>query len=147
MLATGLAIVVPFGTAIAVYVLVLRPVLRQRSWLRPFYDRADTVWGRIGLYLKGWKTVVVGRLSYIAGWATVAHEAIVVFLQESAPGLDWTPLTTLVLDRLGVPAEIRPTMVMLAGAVLVAALGHTMVALRKVTDGPVGHKGIGEPGA
>lgn len=132
---------------ITAYVLVLRPVLRQRVWLRFFYDRLDGFWSFVWLYFKGLRTLLTARLQYIAGWTVVAHESIAVALQTYAPAIDWSPVTTLLLDRLQVPAEMRPLAVSVLAAALLAISGHVFAWLRKFTDGPVGHKGIGEPGA
>lgn len=135
-MALALSILFLLVVLVAVYVLVLRPVLVQRGWLPAFYDQTNGFWGKVALYLQGWKTIVAARLVWLGGLAVAAHDAVLPWLT----GVDWTPLTSLVLGH--VPPELR----VLAVSLLIAGLGALFEWLRHRTNGPVGDKGLDGPG-
>lgn len=86
-------------------------------------------WQRLCFKLKGWKTILVARLYLLAGALVALHDLALPHLD----GLDWAPLI----------AKLPPWL----WPLLVLGTGMLFETLRRITTGPVGHKGEAGSGA
>lgn len=113
----------------AAYWFGLRPVLKRMPALNGFYSSADLFemgfMTRLRLMLKGWKTVIWGRVLMIAG-------AVLPLLQ----GFDFIDLSELLPPIPIGSFTLNPTIYV--PALLLPALGWINNKLRYATDGAVG---------
>lgn len=103
---------------ISAYIIIIRPILRERGAFKDFYDRADTFWQAVNDYTCGFRTK-------IAAWLIMLPSALVGIYDFVVPlmtGIDFAPITT------SVPAWAWPFILL--------AIGALFRWLRKITDGP-----------
>lgn len=122
----SLTILFVFAAAVAAYVWLVRPVLRRKAALAPYFDEADAVWVRLATALRGLRTILVARLHVLAGVLLATYEvvepAVRQALQES--GFDWRSLVPAGWGPLAVPA-------------ILIVSGLMFGWLRRITTGPV----------
>ena len=105
---------------ISAYVIIVRPILEQRGSFRDFYSRADSFWGSVGEYLKGFRTRVAAWLVMLPSALIGIHD----FLLPLVADIDFAPVTSKV------PAVAWPFILL--------AVGALFRWLRKVTTTPEG---------
>lgn len=107
---------------IAVYCLLLRPVLRQRAALAVFWTSIDAreagFLARMRRLFDGLKTKLAARIVWLSGAIVALHD----FIMPYVAGIDWTPITSQI------PPQYIP-----AGLL---ALGILFDWLRSITNKP-----------
>lgn len=116
-----IAIVAALGAA---YALWGRAWLKSKSWAKPFFDLIEPI--EVKLWQKS-ETLLFARLLSWVGVLITAYDFVVAL----APGMDWTPVTSILLR--GVPESMRPVV----ASALVALIGLAMAHLRKLTTKPL----------
>lgn len=104
------------------YLLLVRPALRQRAALKPYFDQLDAaeagLWDRLTGYFRGLKTRLAAWFVVLAGLAVEAHD----FILPVISGVDTTAITARI------PQWAYP--------MVLIGLGVLFRYLRKVTTGP-----------
>lgn len=110
----------------------LQPLLARRPVLAglvaDFRAASGSLRSRAFTALRGWRSVLLARLYWIGGITLALHDAVIPALA----GVDWTPLTTMVLSFVAEP--YRPLLLSLA----LAVTGALFEWLRRLASGPVG---------
>lgn len=109
-----------------VYAIVLRPWLQKQPWAVKFFAWIDPL--ELALFKKS-EQVLAGRLVWLGGLIVTAYDAVGAYWSN----LDFTPITTRVLDFLHVPPDLRG----LTLSAFVTALGLMIVNLRKKVTKPL----------
>lgn len=108
------------------YAIVLRPWLKTQPWAIKFFAWIDPL--ELALFKKS-EQVLAGRLLWFGGLIVTAYDAVGAYFSS----LDFTPITTRVLDFLHVPQDLRG----LTLSAFVTALGLMIVNLRKKVTKPL----------
>src|SRR4051812_46407791 len=76
--------------ALLVYVLVLRPILREQPMLSPLFRAEASWWDQLQAKLTGFRTKLAARLLGISGLMVALYDQVLPLIA----GQDWTPLTS-----------------------------------------------------
>lgn len=119
-----------------VVILAWAYVLWGREWLVAKYPARFTRWHLIEDWLwQNSRTKLIAGLYVLGGFVTMAHDAL------AAAGLDWTPITTQIMNALSfIPADYRPLVL----GLWMAVTGAAFTWLRNRTTAPVGAD-VGSP--